>query len=157
MDLVPGQVVLIYNVSRFGRNLQESINYLEKIHLLGCYVYSVADQTASSEINFITLAQKAQEESDALSRIMRESIARRRATGVHVGPAPFGKRIYRDEDGNRRLADNLEEIAIIQTLKEVFNATGSIRSTIIELNQRQMLFRGKHWDKPKVIKVLNIF
>lgn len=97
-----GTCVMIYSVSRFGRNLGQVQEYLNVLHQKGCYVYSVTEGVSSFDQRFLDLVVQAQHESQQLSVTMRNSVARRRQEGQWIGPAPFGFEVYRDNQ-NRRL------------------------------------------------------
>lgn len=156
--LQPGQSILVYNVARFGRNLPQVVEFLKQIHKKGCYVYSVADELSSSDTRFLNLVKQAAEESVTLSRMVTESINRRRLAGIHIGPAPYGKTVYRDKDGNRRLTDNLEETAILQYIRQCVEQDENItKAEILDmLAEREILYRGRPWSISILIRILKM-
>lgn len=98
-----GTCVMIYSVSRFGRNLQQVQQYLNTLHQKDCYVYSVTEGVSSFDQQFLNLVVQAQQESVQLSATMRASVARRRQEGQWIGQAPYGCEIWRDDQNRRRV------------------------------------------------------
>lgn len=142
--------VLIYSVSRFARNVEDVRYALDCIHSKGCVVVSVVDQCTSNDQRFFELSQQAQNESNNLSNVVRQSLERRRQMGSHIGPAPYGQEVYRSEDGRRLLRQNEREQHILQFIKHNKNYT---RIATI-LNDKGDLYRGgKEWTKDIVSRV----
>ena len=111
-------VILVYSVSRFGRNLEQVTEFLHELHEMGCYVFSVSDNVSSGDSRFMTLVAQSQAQSDDLSRVMRASIERRRQQGHFIGPAPFGYEAYVDANNIRRIRPVAPvALAIINNMK----------------------------------------
>ena len=82
--------ILVYSVSRFSRNTNQGLEMLQRLHANDCYVFSVSENISSYETKFTELLAQAQQHSDQLSIVVRDSIARRRAQGEFVGIVPYG-------------------------------------------------------------------
>jgi len=98
-----GTCVMVYSVSRFGRNLQQVQGYLNALHQKDCYVYAVTEGVSSFDQQFLNLVVQAQQESVQLSATMRASVARRRQEGHWIGQAPYGFEVWRDDQNRRRV------------------------------------------------------
>ncbi len=152
VDIMPkGTCVLVYSASRLGRNVEQVTKLLNRIHDKQCYVYSVSDSKSSYDSDFMKLIELAQAESDNLSKVMKASIMKRKALGAHFGPVPFGKSVYRDPSGLRKLQDDLEEQDVLSFIKK----QGSKAPQIVadELNKMGVTYRGKAWTVGLVKKV----
>jgi len=140
-----GTCVMIYSVSRFGRNLEQVQGYLNALHERSCYVYSVSDGLSSFEDRFLELVEQAQQESAALSRTIRESINRRRQEGHWIGPAPYGFEAYRDQN-------NIRKIRVLQDfvpMADTFQANNA--DTIMKwLEVNQVPAKTGEWTPAKV-------
>lgn len=99
-------VVLVYSVSRFGRNLNQVTDILREIHHYGASVFSVSENISSHDPHFLTLVASAQQQSDDLSRVMKASVQRRREQGHFIGQPPFGYEVYRDTANARKIRPN---------------------------------------------------
>ena len=117
-------IILIYDVSRMGRNYEEALTNLDRLHEAGCFVYSVSEKLSSidadtKEINpaFLKLALEAQRSSEQLAERIRASIKRRKDAGGHIGPAPFGYETFRDPlDNIIRLRKKESEYPIVSKI-----------------------------------------
>lgn len=82
--------ILVYSVSRFSRNKIQGMQMLESLHANDCYVFSVSENASSHDEKFVELLTQAQQQSDQLSIVVRDSIERRRKQGEFIGPVPYG-------------------------------------------------------------------
>lgn len=153
-NIKPNSCILVYSVSRFGRNIAEVNTNLKDLHDKGCWVYSVSEKVSSKEIRFIQLTQEAENESNRLSTTMQASLVRRRAEGSHIGPAPFGYTTQRLENGKRILVKNPAEQAVIQYINNRFKYQPKINLLAKDLNNQGSRRRGKNWTTISLKKVL---
>lgn len=135
-----GDFIVVYSVSRFTRNVNEGTLLLQKMHAKNAYVYAVLEDCYSYEDKFLLQMKMAQTESENLSSKMKEVVARIRNQGGHIGPAPYGKSVVRDEKGLRKLVFNEEEDKILQQIKR-----GPSQALVDKLNKQRKLYRGKLW------------
>lgn len=164
-------VVLVYSVSRFSRNMATTRTRLNYVHMCGGYVYSVTEKVSSYNNNsmFLQLAQQAENQSVALSKAIKDSVIRRINNGEHIGPAPYGKAVIRNQQGHRVLVTNSPEQAIINHIvnlsQQHFMAGGmptniqqspmlSCGTIAFTLNSTGVLRRGKLWSAASVSAVI---
>ena len=141
--------VLVYSTSRLGRNVHQVSDLLQRIHAKGCYVYSVSEKKSSHDAEFMEMVKSAQLESENLSRVMKASVEKRKALGAHFGAVPFGKSIYRDASGIRKLQDNPEEMHVMTFINETLTKK-SQKEIAILLNLQNTTCRGKPWTEKLV-------
>ena len=143
-----GTCVMVYSVSRFGRDLAQVREYLNVLHAKGCYVYSVTENCSSFDEQFLNLVRESQRESDQLSVTMRESVARRRREGHWIGPAPYGFEVFRDANNRRRvrpLAAEAQGLAVL-----VGDGNGNTNDRLKELERRNIHPRTGVWTYSRV-------
>ena len=155
-DLKPGQIILVYNVSRFGRNVEQVMKFLTEVHEKGGYVYSVSDGLSSSDNEFLNLVKQAAQESVNLSRTINESLSRRRMNNEHIGPAPYGSLVYRDKHGARRLKDDSGEQKVLDYIRQcVLLDTNITKSELLgKLEEKKCLYRGVPWSIDRLDRAL---
>lgn len=122
MNVPRNTLILVYSVSRFGRNHANMQAALATLHAKGCMVYSVSEGINSHHPRFLTLAQEAENESLRLGAMISASYARRRAEGHYLGGAPFGFEIYRDLNNVRRIRPRQDEYLILEEIANCQNA-----------------------------------
>jgi len=152
--MLKNKCLVVYSVSRFSRNLEQGHKLITAIHAAGGWVWSVAEKVSSFDPQFLQLLSEAQAESDRLSLKMREAYARIRRHGGHIGPAPFGQSVYRDEAGIRRLMPNPNEQEILAKLQRTYQDTQDASQTAFMLNNSGCTRRGKAWTVYQVRKYL---
>lgn len=112
--------LIIYSFDRFSRNIIDGIEMVQMLEDRNIIVESVIDN-----INYTTpygrkmLAEKfimAQYESDLISFRVKESNKFKRSFGLHIGCAPFGKRI--EPVHKKDLIDDKEEQKIINFIEK---------------------------------------
>ena len=142
----PGTCVLVYSVSRFGRNVAQMQQALETLHQHGCYIYSVTEQVSSRDTRFMELAKQAQMESERLSRVIKASYARRREQGHYIPrTAPWCLEIYRDSNGRRRLRPSRLERAGFDILSSGANVPLPAQVTAL-----RKVYPAENWDVVKL-------
>lgn len=138
--------VLVYSVSRFGRNVRQMETALETLHQRGCYIYSVTEQVSSRDTRFMELAKQAQMESERLSDLIKASYARRREQGQYIGRVvPWSLEIYRDSNGRRRLRPSRLERAGFDILSSGANVPLPTRVTAL-----RKVYPTESWDVVKI-------
>lgn len=116
-DTCKGVCIVVYSVSRFGRNLAEVSRFIDRLHRAGSWVYSVSDAVSSRDPRFLLLTRQAEQQSADLSAVMKASIESRKQKGHFIGPAPYGYEAYRDAQGARRIRLLASEAAGLAILK----------------------------------------
>jgi DNA invertase Pin-like site-specific DNA recombinase len=150
-----GECILVYSVSRFSRNIEQGREFLERIHVVGAWVYSVTERVNSLQDEFLLLIQEAQHESDRISQRQLDSIERIRKAGGLIGAPPFGYIAFRDEHSGIRFKQECpEEQKIIEKLRSIFEHTQHPLKTAQEMNSIGILRRGNKWTKLSVLHAL---
>lgn len=92
--------VAVYDVSRLGRNVRESLTFLTWLAERGVQVISACEQvdtaTPAGRLMLTNMLAIAEYRSDEIARSWSATIARRQERGQHHGTAPLG---YVKEDG----------------------------------------------------------
>ncbi len=122
--------VLVYKLSRFGRNTADVMNNLQIME--DCCVNLIATQdnidsaATSSKVLIAMLAAFAEMERDTIHvQTMAGRIQKAREGKWNAGVAPFGYRVEKDTDGrNARLVVHEEEAAIVRLAFEKYAHTG---------------------------------
>jgi site-specific DNA recombinase len=144
-DLIPNSVILIYDVSRLGRNTFQVFSTLRRIRQLKCYVISVKDYITfginrMSDKQFYHQVINSETESDIKSLKTIDRIKRFKKEKIHFGKIPFGYKII-----NKKLVNNISEQNIIKTLCVKYNEYKSFTKVADYYNKTTMLYRGKSW------------
>lgn len=153
-SLKEGDLIAVYSVSRFGRNLVQSHQMVNQIHTKGCWIYSVSEKVSSFDPEFLDLLKEAQAESDRQSQKIRDAYARIRLQGGHIGPAPFGFMAYHDQAGIRRLQVNPSEQKVLNIANQLYSQHKRFNVVADELNESGFMRRGKWWSPQTVKKAL---
>ncbi|MBR4758537.1 MAG: recombinase family protein [Lachnospiraceae bacterium] len=159
-DCEAGLVDLIVtkSVSRFARNLLDSVGYIRKLGAMnppiGVFFETENLNTlnSQSEMTIAFLSTMAQEESHNKSEIMNASIEMRFRRGIFLTPPLLG--YDRDEDGN--LVINEEEAKTVRLIFFLFlfgYSTGQIAQTLTEL-KRQTKKGNIKWSGQTVLDQL---
>jgi DNA invertase Pin-like site-specific DNA recombinase len=163
-NLQCGDCVLVYSISRIARNRSAGKKFVQRLHNMGVTIYAVDEGLHSYSVKYGTINKRflqgfdvAQQESDQLSRRMKDVAANIVAQGGHLGPAPFGYEIYRDEtSGVRKIRPNENEQRVIRRMQTAYNTLGTYVATAQLLNgTRKCLNRGNaHWTSEQVSRIL---
>jgi DNA invertase Pin-like site-specific DNA recombinase len=140
--------IIIYSVSRIGRNYDEVKKLINILHKKNCSIYSVTEKLFSTDTKFDDLLKQAERESENLSRLIKNSIRRRKELGGHIGRVPYGYIAYRDTNGIRKIKINPLEKNIINIIKSKIESPKKIANY---LNKTGKLKRGNMW-KPNMIR-----
>ena len=111
-QIQPGDVIIVSELSRFGRRLFMLFDILKRLLDKNVRVYSVKDgysldESLQSKVLAFAFGMAAEIERDMISQRTRESLARIKASGRKLG-RPFGSKNRRHAmDGKYRLATQL--------------------------------------------------
>ena len=142
-DCEAGKIDLIVtkSVSRFARNLIDSVGYIRKLGAMdppvGVFFETENLNTlnSQSEMTIAFLSTMAQEESHTKSEIMDTSLEMRFKRGIFLTPALLGYDL--DEDGN--LVINEEEAKTVRLIFFMYlfgYTTGQIADTLMQLGRK---------------------
>jgi site-specific DNA recombinase len=150
-----GQHILVYDVSRFSRNVREALNLLEQLKRRNVRVRAVEESivygdTASGR-NYFRLQLCASEYyTDLISTKVRASISHRRLRGDYIGRAPFGYRLG-TVDGRKVLVAHEEEKKVVDRIRRLRRR--GVRAIVDCLRDEGVRIRG---HLPTVVNVHRI-
>lgn len=153
-------VVLIYDVSRFCRNISKGSALLEKWANMGLEIHFVKERIIYSQNNSAgmlytiqTLLVASEHERNKISERVKSSIQFRRSRGDFMGPrAPYGFEIYRDENKSRKLRENKDEQKNIKKILNMYSNDDQQVKILSYLNSKGT-YRGKKWTKLMVQRI----
>jgi site-specific DNA recombinase len=156
-DLIPNSVILIYDVSRLGRNAFQVFSILRRIKKLKCRIISVKDYITfginkMSDKTFYHQVINSEAESDIKSSKTIDMIKKFKIQKFHFGKIPFGYKII-----NRKLVKNISEQNIIKTLFAKYDENKSFTEVANYYNKTTMLYRGKPWTANNIRYLINKF
>jgi DNA invertase Pin-like site-specific DNA recombinase len=95
-DIKP-RFLVVYNVSRFSRNVVEGLDYARKLRKLGTELLSATEildtSTPSGEHYLTTLLNAAEFERKMIQKRINDTIKYKKSTGFAYGPVPYGKKV----------------------------------------------------------------
>jgi DNA invertase Pin-like site-specific DNA recombinase len=137
--------ILVYSVSRFARNKNQGMQMLESLHANNSYVFSVSENVSSHDAKFTDLLTQAQQHSDQLSTVVRDSIERRRKQGQFIGSVPYGFK----RDGNAICINELEKDGLKVFVKHMDDTTKQLDADLEAYPPRSGV-----WTSAKIKSVL---
>ncbi len=104
MTMAPGDVIIMSEFSRIGRDFEQSFEFLAEAKRKGIKIYSTCgdiplDDEAISKLYLAIRAFQSQVERENISRRTKISMAERKAAGIKVG-RPSKMLLENDVDGN---------------------------------------------------------
>lgn len=150
-NLVPNSVILIWDVSRLGRDAIGVFSVLKKIREKRCVIISVRDYLtfglrANEDKLFYHKIIGSEAESDAKSLRSKAIFKKYRAAQIHIGTIPFGFKL----DKKRKLTESKKEQDVISTLRAKYQELKSYTGVANFYNKTKMLYRGKCWTGRRV-------
>lgn len=103
--LQPDDIVIVSEVSRFGRRLFMLFRILENLLNKGVKVYSVKDgytldNSIQSKVLAFAFGMAAEIERDMISQRTKEALNLKKAKGIHIGRPKGGRNHFHKLDGN---------------------------------------------------------
>ncbi len=145
-------LILVKSVSRFGRNVKESLEYTRKLKLLGIGVQfekeGIFTLSLGDEMLLNVFSAIAQEESQALSQNLRLSIVKRMELGEFVDPhPPYGYRFV-----NKQLVVYEPEAILVRQIFDKYLSGYSSMEIARELNERGVPTKegAKEWTAKQI-------
>lgn len=156
-------VVLCWMTSRFMRNSLKAKLYKEKLRKRGIRVVAICQETTDDPAGHLMegmFEMVDQYESEMTGLRAAAGMRERARQGYFPGSrAPLGFRVERvmlDAKNRRnRIVPEPAEVEIHNEMFRVYVVVRGAKATARELNSRGLLYRGKLWDKGKVLKVLD--
>lgn len=150
-------LVVTKSVSRFARNVKETLEYVRKLKLLGIGVVfekeGINTLSMGDEMLLNTFAAIAQEESVSISQNVRFSIKKKMESGEYInGCVPFGYRLE-----NKVMIPFEPEAEIVRSLFQGY-LNGASLTELCRYLEKQSIFprnQGAKWNVRVVSKMLS--
>lgn len=117
-------VLLVYDVSRFSRNVVQGLNLARKLLDHNVQLRTVKDEfdmtAPSGEYNFTNLLNHAEYEYKRITEKVKATKAFQKTRGYQYGTPRYGKAVTKDKNNIRKFTDNNQEqnvIRFVQLLK----------------------------------------
>lgn len=155
-----GSKLVVYNISRFSRNLLQGLVVADKLRKRDIEVVSAVEGCSYSggvaeRHLFNTTMCFTEHQSAVLSDNIRRNVAYRRRMGHRIGTPPYGKRAVRQGGNNIRIfIDDPAEIQVIQFIKKELRRKQTATNIAETLNSRGLRKRGAVWDAGRVKSVI---
>ncbi len=151
-------LILVRDISRLGRNTFQVFNMLRKLkkansHIIGIEENLCWNHTRLMDRKFSHAVIDSEENSDFKSIKQSNRIKAIRAVGGHIGNAPYGTQVIKNNN-IPYLYKNLNEINILRTIKTEFLKCLSIEKTTDYLNNKKIKNRGKKWSPNQISYIL---
>ena len=165
-NLYPNNNIIIYDVSRFSRDLAFSLKCLKQLSNKNIKVYSISDNSKwtsnkEDQDDFLFKLLESQKFSNQLSKRLIAKNIWLRSNGNRFGNPPFGKKVVKF-NGIRGFVPNNDEISLINNIKSLYlfrNNFPELKYHAIEricqlLNSSKIYKRGKLWTKYSLRRVI---
>jgi DNA invertase Pin-like site-specific DNA recombinase len=153
-ELVPESIIVIYDISRIGRNTIETMNFLKKVKQKKSIIYSVKNELYYNKCilmdkKFYHKVIDSELSSDLKSIANKKKILHIKEKGGFIGKIPFGYHCIRINN-IRTLTENNHESHVIVLIKKkikFFSKTCSnpYTKTSQYLNDNNISYRDKKW------------
>jgi DNA invertase Pin-like site-specific DNA recombinase len=164
IDNITNFNLIIFDVSRFSRNIFDGTVLIKKCRDNNITIYSVKENICTNTNygikQFLSELMNAQNESDAISYRVSESIKYRKSLGAFIGgKVPYGHELYRDENNVAKLAINVEESDIIWLILKlkygcIFNEIGMFIRNVLNSEDHKIILYG-HFTDSDIAFILN--
>ena len=165
-------LILISEVSRLGRNIQQVFDFLKYIRKKDSQIYSVSEKIYFNENNrmdkkFYKKVIDSEIESDNLSDRLKNKNLFIKKNGGYVGRVPYGKLVKKIKN-IPYLINNTEELNIIKKIillyknskidiNNKYNNKECYSNILEELNKKKILKRGKIWTLNAIKLIIKKF
>jgi len=160
--------LIIFDISRFSRNIIDGMKMIEQCLQNNITIYSVKDNIIvkdNKQLNQITIAlMNAQNESDAISFRVSQSIKYRKSLGGHIGKDYYGYNLIK-ENNIKKLKINDEEQLVVRlilklkygsTYTEVNNLSNLINKSDIKiLDKKSPIIMYGNYENSDIAFLLN--
>lgn len=143
-----GDVLLIWAIDRFHRDIIDGLSILEELHDRNVRIVCVQDMVeyAKNKNHFRSKLLESQIEHEKITERIRNSVKFRRQRGDFFGRAPYGYETYK-VNGKRCVRENKQEMDVINKIKgtssyAVFNKMYGnvyIRGKLVNMNRYRYL------------------
>lgn len=160
--LKPNTIIIVSEVSRFGRNYKMVEKVLKTIENKKSYVVSISENLVYgiSKIKnkeFIHKVIDSEKESDALSIRVKNANSYIKKNGGYLGKAPFGYKIAKNARNIPILKENPEDFHIIDSIVNLSNDCYSYDEIANIMNTKNLFLKNKLWNSTKIKDILKKF
>lgn len=146
-------IILIYDTSRFARNLEEFIVYKSTLKRSGIDLISVTEPKVDEDTSLITdamLGALNEMYSRKLSKSVKRGMLHKAQQGIYQTPPPFG---YYKKNGEINIIE--EEAIIVRQIFDIFLQYKSFYSVAVKLNELGIKTRSnKLWSSTDIKRML---
>lgn len=149
-ELENSSTILVYDVSRLGRNTFQVFQMLRKVKKLNCKIISVSENLTFNETRFLDKIFygkiiDAEFESDIKSDKMKKRLQVMKENGKYLGRVSYG---YKMENG--KVVLNKEESDIIRLIINKYDELKRYYLVEEYLNEHKVLKRGIEWTMSSI-------
>jgi DNA invertase Pin-like site-specific DNA recombinase len=146
-----GDTVLVYDVSRFSRNMLQGLQRLEilrknlKVCTVSCNDNMVWNNKATCRATIRQSLSASQLHSDVTSEKVKSSIEYRKKRGDYIGNAPYG---YQTQyiNGIRKLIKRPDEYAVVRYILNTFRKIARINTKSKSIDLKKCVFDLKDYQ-----------
>ena len=154
-NISQNDLIIIYDISRLGRNIYQVIDFLEKIRNKGTTIYSVEDNLFYGKDKlidnlFLYKVIKSKEYSDCLSNKTKTTQTFIKENGGHVGKVPYGYKLSHTDGIPKLVIENDEQKIIKLIINKHDNELLSFNDITNYLNNNLILKRNCNWTYTNV-------
>ena len=160
--------LVIFDISRFSRNISDGIKIIEKCFKNNIIIYFVKEELKVKNKNdlpkFTSQLINAHIESDTISYRLTESIKYRKSLGNHIGKAKYGYNIIKENNINKIIENTKEQLIIQIILKlkfgclisELDKITKKLNNTILNnIDRQNEIIMYGHYGNTSIADILN--
>lgn len=154
-DMNKGDQLLVYSVSRLGRNVQQVMEQIvTPLVEKGVTIVSVSENVTSNDSKFLELLKQAEQEGIAQGQKTRDAIMNRRKEGHYIGNPGYGWKIIKVlNDQQKEIRTRVENEQEKEIIKYIVNDSLKASAMASHLNSTGRLKRGKEWTPNSVLKI----
>jgi DNA invertase Pin-like site-specific DNA recombinase len=149
-NISQNDLIIIYEISRLGRNIYQVIDFLEKIRNKGAIIYSVEDNLFYGKDKlidnlFLYKVIKSKEYSDCLSNKTKTTQTFIKENGGHVGKVPYGYKLSHTDGIPKLIMENDEQNIIKLIINKHDKELLSFNDITKYLNNNLIQKRNCNW------------
>jgi DNA invertase Pin-like site-specific DNA recombinase len=154
-NITNNDLIIIYEISRLGRNIYQVIDFLEKIKNKGAIIYSVEDNLFYGKDKlidnlFLYKVIKSKEYSDCLSNKTKTTQTFIKENGGHIGKVSYGYKLSHTDGIPKLVIDNDEQNIIKLIINKHDNELLSFNDITNYLNNNLIQKRNSNWTYTNV-------
>lgn len=164
-ESVNNSLIIIYNISRIGRDVIDTIKFLEKIKKKNITIYSVQDNLTFNKSKlmdneFYHKVINSENNSDLKSVAIKKKIKDIKNKGGYVGKPPFGYYTIKIND-IRYLKEDTYEQKIAKLINRKMTSfsrkyNNPYSKTAEYLNNESIFYKNKEWTKQNIKYIITL-